>query len=158
MTEYNELENVIDIEEEEEGEDLSFFFADVAEEQAKEVLLVASERFKNKKGEVIPWRFRILTAKEISNYKKEAVRTEKRNGQRITISNMDEMTKKAMVDTIVYPDIKNMSLQDSYGAHSERSLLEKMLTGPELERLGDKFLREQGFLEDINTTIETAKN
>ena len=41
---------------------------------------------------------------------------------------------------------------------SDRELLEVLLEGRELERLGSRVLTQQGFIDDINEMIGEAKN
>lgn len=158
MEELKEYELGTTIEEKDNMDDLSYFFPEVAEAKEEFIELVASPRFKNREGKVVLWKFRVLSADEINDIKKRSTKMEKRNGQRVVTSDPSLVAQSCILDSIVYPNLKSANLQDKHGVKSEKSLLKAMLTGPELERLGDKILREQGFLDDINTVIETAKN
>lgn len=139
------------------NKDLSFFFADVAEAKVTEVAIVASERFKAN-GEVIPWKFKVFDADEIAEIKKQSTKIIKSNGSKQVTVDTTMLTQNAIIESVVYPNLKDIQLQESYNATSPRMLLKAMLTGPELERLGDKILKAQGFMEDINTLIDDAKN
>lgn len=137
--------------------DLSFFFADVAEAKVTEIEIVVSERFKAD-GEVIPWRFRIFNADEIDDIKKQSTKVIKRNGAKTLTIDTTLLTQTVILESVIYPNLKDTKLQESYGTLTNRELLKKILTGPELERLGDKILKAQGFMEDINALIDDAKN
>lgn len=137
---------------------LNYFFADVVEAQEEEIEIMASDRFKDENGNVILWKFRLFSADEIADMKKKSTNLVKKGGTKQVTIDSTLLTQNAILESVTYPNLKDVQLQESYKVLSDRQLLKKMLTGPELERLGDKVLRVQGFLEDINALIDDAKN
>lgn len=138
--------------------ELNFFFPDAAEAKRTHVEIVASNRFKNEDGEPIAWVFRLFDVAEIADIKKSAAKAINRNGQKSVSVDMQLLNERAILGSVEYPNLKDKTLQDAYGVLSDRELLLKMLEGRELERLGDKVIRAQGFIEDINAMIDDAKN
>lgn len=137
--------------------ELSFFFPDAAEAKQTHIEIVASQRFK-KDGEPIAWVFRLFDVAEIADIKKSAAKAINRNGQKSVSVDMQLLNERAILESLEYPNLKDKTLQDAYGVLSDRELLLKMLEGRELERLGDKVIRMQGFIDDINAMIDDAKN
>lgn len=134
---------------------LSYFMPDVAKEKREEIEIVVSDRFIDDKGNAIAWRFRLLSAKEIDDLKNAAI--VKKNKSLLKVD-----TKKIIVDTIsetiIYPNLKSVELQNAYGAMNISELLDKMLEGREYERFTDKLMKAQGFMDDPDVIIGDAKN
>lgn len=138
--------------------DLSFFFSDKVQAPREEIELVVSDRFKDADGKPLKWVFRLLNIEEINKIQEEAVSIEREEGKIATKANIVQMKLDTILRTLIYPDLKNIELQESYGAKSEASLLNKMLEGREIEQLGSKLIREQGLIEGFDDLLEEAKN
>lgn len=134
--------------------DLSYFMPDVAKEKREDFELVVSDRFVNDQGNPVPWKFRLLSAKEIDYIKESAIK--KKN------STVKVDTNKIIIDTIsetiIYPNLKSEKLQNAYGAVNIKELLDKMLEGREYERFTNRLMKAQGFMDDPNLIIGDAKN
>lgn len=140
------------------GKDLEFFFPEVAEAQETEVEILVSERFKDSEGNIIPWKISLLSADEIYDIKKRSTKSIKKGGQRTVTVDTEAIRDTAIVESVIYPNLKDVELQEAYGAMTPLELAKRMLEGREYERLGDRILKEQGFIDDINTMIDDAKN
>ncbi len=66
---------------------------------------------------------------------------------------------KQMVAAIVFPNLNDAALQDSYGVKTPEALLKEMVDNPsEFADLGN-FIREySGFEKDTEEEVEEAKN
>ncbi|MDY3902453.1 phage tail assembly chaperone [Peptoniphilus sp. SGI.035] len=134
---------------------LSYFMPEVAKEKRENIDIIVSDRFVDEDGNPIPWKFRLLSAKEIDELKNNAI--VKKNKSLLKVD-----TKKIIIDTIsetiIYPNLKSEELQNAYGAMNISELLDKMLEGREYERFTDKLMKAQGFMDDPDVIIGDAKN
>ncbi len=83
---------------------------------------VLSKRFQEK-GKEITWKIRALSQKE-----NEEIGKRKGN-------NENEYLTAVLAECVVYPDLKEVSLQDSYGVMGQEALLLEMLTTGEFAAL-----------------------
>lgn len=134
---------------------LNVFFRENVEAKRTEIKIQASDRFKDKEGNVIPFVFRLLEAKEISELKEKGYETGKDGNIKVTTS---KMARETILRSIIYPNLNDKGLQDSYKVSSAGQLLNAMLEGREYEKLGDKLVREQGLIADYKELINQAKN
>lgn len=134
--------------------DLSVFFRENIEDKKTEIEIVVSQRIKSKDGKPIPFVFRLLTAKEISELKEKGYKTI--DGE-IKVTT-DVMARETILRSIVFPNLNDKALQDNYKVESANQLLNAMLEGREYERLADKLIREQGLIADYKDLIGKAKN
>jgi len=134
-----------------------FFAQNVQAETVEEFVL--SQRFKNKAGEPIKWKLKTLTEEENSSIRKSATRTTKgKNGARIQETDQEEFVARLAVASVVYPDLKNAELQQSYGVLGADTLLKKMLLAGEYANLLVKVQEINGFDRDIDEMSEEVKN
>ena len=134
---------------------LNVFFRENVEAKRTEIEIQASDRFKDKEGNAIPFVFRLLEAKEIVELKEKGYETDKHGNIKVTTS---KMARETILRSIIYPNLNDKALQDSYKASSAGQLLNAMLEGREYEKLGDKLVREQGLVADYKELINKAKN
>lgn len=137
---------------------LEYFFPDKADGKVEEFEVVASNRFKDENGDPIPWKFRLMTAKEINKIQEGSLKNYNISGRPTKLADMEFLKSKAILDSIIFPNLKDKDLQDAYGAMSDRELLDCLLEGRELERLGSKVLSLQGIVEGVDDLIGEAKN
>lgn len=121
---------------------------------------VASKDFVNEKGEHIEWKLRCLTNAEIDAL---ADRYTKRITNKVTKQSEEHFDKLGFtmamtVTSIVYPDLKDETLQDSYGVADEESLLKEMLTPGELQDLHLAVNEVSDFNVGMDDKIKKAKN
>jgi hypothetical protein len=134
---------------------LNVFFRENVEAKRTEIEIQASDRFKDKEGNTIPFVFRLLEAKEISELKEKGYETDQNGNIKVTTS---KMARETILRSIIFPNLNDKALQDSYKVSSAGQLLNAMLEGREYEKLGDKLVREQGLVADYKELINKAKN
>lgn len=147
----------------EENMTLSAFF----KENAEPVTIkryVASERFKqtteNGKKEPIEWRLRALTNDEIDTLRdKYKTKTRDKNTQQI-ITEFDSQgfTTALTLKCVVFPNLDDASLQDSYGVVGAEDLLKAMLTPGELTDLHMACQAACDYDSGMNDKIKNVKN
>ena len=109
----------------------------------------ASARYKDKKGASVKWKLKAIPMALDKDIKRKC----------ISNNYFDQLKYLEMlvVNSIIFPDLKNADLQDSYGVRGESALLEKLLLGGEYNKLAIKVQEINGLL-DMNQLITQAKN
>ncbi|CAG7616983.1 putative protein YqbN [Paenibacillus solanacearum] len=139
--------------------DLSVFFAQNASIEVTEEVVV-SERFKAKDStQPVPWKLRSMTEEE-DEYIRKAVtkRVKGKNGVYTTETDHNEYLAKLAVTSVVFPNLKDVDLQKSYGVLGAESLLRKMLLPGEYTTLLQKVQEINGFDKDMNELVDEVKN
>lgn len=145
--------------------ELELFFADNVAD-VEEVGYVVSERFKDKKGNPLEWKLRPVSAEKNNELKKLATKTVQvtgKPGQYRQNFDGNKFTEMLTTATVVYPDLNNASLQDSWSKKTGESimtaeqLLSVMLLSGEYDGLTSKVTEINGY-NDINNKVDEAKN
>lgn len=116
----------------------------------------------DEKGQPLLWEIRPLTSKETNKLTDECTFQEQVPGKPNVFRNKINSTKllqKMMVVSVVFPNLNDKDLQDSYGVMTPEELITEMVDDPgEYNNFG-KYLNElNGFNEGINEKVEEAKN
>lgn len=116
----------------------------------------------DEKGQPLLWEIRPLTSKETNRLTDECTFQEQVPGKPNVFRNKINSTKllqKMMVASVVFPNLNDKDLQDSYGVMTPEELIIEMVDDPgEYNNFG-KYLNElNGFNEGINEKVEEAKN
>lgn len=116
----------------------------------------------DEKGQPLLWEIRPLTSKETNRLTDECTFQEQVSGKPNVFRNKINSTKllqKMMVASVVFPNLNDKDLQDSYGVMTPEELITEMVDDPgEYNNFG-KYLNElNGFNEGINEKVEEAKN
>ena len=111
---------------------------------------VVSERFAVD-GIAVNWEYRAITSAEDEEIRKVCL---KKGGD----FDVDKCLGLLMAECTVFPDLKDMSLQDSYGVMGEDTLLKTMLTPGEYASYLEKIQEINGFEADMKDLVATAKN
>lgn len=134
-----------------------FFAQNVKSDMVEE--FVVSERFKDEKGQPVPWKLRTLTEAENEELRRASTQYVKsKGGQRVPETKPEVYLAKIAVASVVFPDLKDAGLQKSYGVMGAEDLLKKMLLAGEYAALIQKVQEINGFDRDINELIDEAKN
>lgn len=128
---------------------LEMFMAQNAAQPAQKDFVV-SERFKDADGQPIPWKLHAISGSRDAQLRREC-------SQGAKFDNIKYVTLLAAA-TVRAPDLKSAALQDSYHAHGEAELLEKMLTAAELNQLTIQVQIVNGYVKDVDDLIAQAKN
>ena len=122
--------------------------------------VVISDRFVGEDGKPLEWEIRAIgneTDDELRNQCTSQVKIKKN----VYMPKLDytEYLKKLLVACVVYPNLNNKELQDSYTVMSAEELLSAMLLPGEYNALAEKVQEICGFDKDImEEKIEEAKN
>lgn len=137
---------------------LSCFLA-VNVEKRENQKVVISERFKDN-GKPVEWEIRSISADEDEVIRKSCTKKIPVSGKRGHYTNefdANAYLAKLASKAVVFPDLNDAELQNSYGVMGAEQLLKSMLYKDEFDRLTEVIVgaSEQ---EDINDLVEEAKN
>lgn len=141
------------------SDNLKAFMAESAI-QYKEVDYVASERFIDEKNNPIPWKLRILTETELSKLKAQCKKrvTNPKTQQSYIETDLAKLSDLMIENTVIYPNLNNAELQNSYGAIGAIDLAKKMLIPGEYNDLILAVNETNGFNSGMAEKIKRAKN
>lgn len=112
-------------------------------------------------GKPLEWEFRHISSKENEEIREECtseVPVPGKSGLYRPKVNTGRYIRELITRSVVYPDLRNPELQDSYGVVNERDLLLAMVDDPgEYTELADKVQKFQGF-KGLDEQVEEAKN
>lgn len=133
---------------------VSFFLRGNAEKKREVVSYAPSDRFKDGEGKPVKFVLRLLSGPELSKMQNDAVIIE--GGEADFDS--EKFIAEIMTKCVVYPNLKDAELQDSYQVMNEKDLLDAMLEGGEYQRLAKKCQEINGLRDDLNDLKTKAKN
>lgn len=136
----------------------AFMAQNVAKIENKKFVL--SDRFKDENGKPIEWEIRALTAEESDDINRRCVVNVPVPGHRGQFSREVDGVKLASLficESVVYPDLNDAALQDSYGVKTPVDLLKKMLYTHEENKLAEE-VKSFSNLPDLGELVEEAKN
>ena len=122
--------------------------------------VAVSERFKDEDGKVVEWEIKPLTAQEdqiLREANTEIKELKGKKGQLFPQLDSNKYSAMLIAACVVFPDLQNQELQDSYGVKNKTDLLTAMLLPGEFQDLFSEVQKINGFktLEDLT---EEAKN
>ena len=129
-------------------------------EKVENKKVVVSHRFKDENGKPIEWEIRAITSDENNDLMRRATVNVPVQGQRGAMTReMDRQKYVAMMvaTSVVFPDLRDAELQDSYGAKTPEELLGKMLYLGEYAELASA-VTELSQLDDLDAEVTEAKN
>jgi hypothetical protein len=121
---------------------------------------VASKRFAVK-GKPVEWEIKAIDSDLDEALRKECTKKVPiagKRGQFNQETDTDKYIGKMCVACVVYPDLNNAELQDSYGVKSADALLKKMLLPGEYTELKAKVMEVNGYDMSMEELVEEAKN
>jgi len=139
--------------------DLSFFLAENVEKK-QNLKVVISDRFKDEKGNPVEWEIRSLGAGEDEALRKDCTRRVQIPGKKNAYTNDfdgNAYLVKLAAASVVYPDLKDAALQNSYGVMGAEQLLRTMLYKEEFDKLTE-IVTGASETDDINDLVDEAKN
>ena len=122
--------------------------------------VVVSERFKDATGKAVEWIIKPITAQQDQELREANTELKELKGKKGQLfPQLDSSKYSAMLISacVVYPDLQNQELQDSYEVKNMPDLLTAMLLPGEYQDLFSEVQKINGFktLEDLT---EEAKN
>lgn len=138
---------------------LSIFFAgnNNVDETTK---VVISERFKNK-GKPVAWEIKPVDSDTDEMLRKECTKkvpVAGKRGQYTMETDTDKYMSKLCVKCVVFPNLNDADLQDSYKVKSGEALLGKLLLPGEYLELKAVVMEVNGFDVGMEDKIDEAKN
>ena len=135
---------------------LKAFFRQNAE-QIPNKKVVISRRFKGEDGKPIEWEIKALDAGTQQDIRTRALEMSSTGGQKSVKMRFNSALSNilAAVNAVVFPDLRDTELQDSYGAKKPEELIGKMLFPDEFDKLIDEI---NAISESADELEKTAKN
>ena len=137
----------------------AFMAQNVARIENKKI--VVSNRFKDPEtGKPMKWEIRALTNEENDDLQRRAMVNIPVVGQRGAFTReLDNVKYSAMLlaASVVYPDLNDAELQDSYGVKTPEALINKMLYMREATVLAQEIAKLSNF-DDLADAVTEAKN
>lgn len=140
---------------------LSYFLKqNVAQEENTQY--VASKRFKDENGDPVFWEIQSITPEEDDAIRKACTKripiVGGRKGEYTLDLDSSKYNATLASRCVVYPDLNNKELQDSYGAMGAEQLVRRMLKPGEYVDLITKIGEVNGFDVTQEDLVEEAKN
>lgn len=131
-------------------------------QERKNAFFPATKNFVDKNGDPIMWEVRPLTTSENERIQAECTKevpVPGKKGMFRSKTDTQMYLTKLMVAAIVFPDLYNKELQDSYGVMTPEDLLKELIDNPaEFNDFREFIVEQSGFDKDLNEEIEEAKN
>lgn len=125
------------------------------------VKYAASDRFKDENGKVVEFELVSVTSEVDEDIRKactKKVQVPGKKGMYVPETDYDKYLGMLASKCIVFPDLNNAELQDSYKVLGAESLLKTMLKPGEYQDLLKKIQEVNGFDVSMEELVEEAKN
>lgn len=109
---------------------------------------------KDEYGESVKWKFRPLKTEEEEEIREEAM--EIKNGQYVL--NRRKYIEKLVTASIMYPNLMDARLQDSYNAKTPETLLKRIVSVPGEYAALCRLVQEKNGFVSLKEDVEQAKN
>lgn len=122
--------------------------------------VIISKRFVDENGQPIEWELKAISAEENEELQRKCmvnVPVAGRRGQTTREIDQFKFTNALLAASVVYPDLLDAELQDSYGVKTPEALLKKMLLPREEAKLAQE-VANLSEIEDFTDLSEEAKN
>lgn len=131
-------------------------------EKAEGEEYVATKRIKDPKtGKPVPWKLQPVDTETMTRLRKECSRQVPVPGKRgmyTRETDSEKFVKMLTAKTVVFPDLNNAQLQDSWGVMGAENLLNRMLIPGEYDDLVMKVQEVNGYDKDMDELVDQAKN
>ncbi len=121
----------------------------------------ASKNFVDENGNTILWEIKAISAAQDNALRDSCIKNKKVPGKKNTyLPELDfaEYSAKLAAMCTVFPNLKDVELQNSYGVMGEDKLLLEMLDAGEYNAYCDKITEINGFQQSAEEMIEYVKN
>ena len=138
---------------------LSCFLAGNVEKRENKKVVI-SNRFKDKDGNAVEWEIRSISADEDGAIRKSCTKRVPIVGKKNQFTqdfDGNAYLAKLAAKAVVFPDLNNAELQNSYGVMGAEQLIKTMLYKDEFDYLTEQLVSSTE-TEDLNELIEEAKN
>lgn len=120
--------------------------------------VVVSPRFKDAKGNPVEWEIKAISCNENEDLQRQAMVSRKQPNGQVT-RELDSIKYLALLvaESVVFPDLLNAKLQDSYGVKTPTELLKKMLYPREFNSLAE-IVTAFSQVDNLADKVDEAKN
>lgn len=124
------------------------------------IFVPASSAFKDEKGKTIMWELRPLKSSEVSAINRKATKEKKlANGQVERVIDGSKVTEMLIAKSVVFPDLENAELQDSYNVKTPIELVHELIEDPgEYNALALKIQEINHLGITLESKVKEAKN
>lgn len=133
----------------------SFFKQNAKVVENKKVTI--SERFIKDNGEHELFEIRAISAQDDQLLRENCTIIKDINGQKLPMIDSNKYQAMLCAACVVYPDLGNAELQDSYGVKTKQDLLTSMLLPAEFQDLATEVNKVNGF-KTLGELTKEAKN
>lgn len=155
----NETKQKENTQEEDNQLDLSFFMPGKAEE-VEEIESFISRRFKDGKGNIIPFKFKPITTDRVDELEKTSMRKKIKNNK-VVGEELDSarFMARIAVESTIYPDLKAEEMRKAYKTQDPVEVAKQVLhVAGEYSNWISKAAEINGFDDDAEDLEEQAKN
>ena len=138
---------------------LSCFLAGNVEKRENKKIVV-SNRFKNKDGKPVEWEIRSISADEDEVIRKSCTKRVPVVGKKNQFTqdfDGNAYLSKLAAKAVVFPDLNDADLQNSYGVMGAEQLIKVMLYKVEFDYLTEQLVSNSD-IEDVEELVDEAKN
>ena len=126
------------------------------------IFIAATKSILGKDGNPVLWEVRHLTTKEANVIREDCtteIQVKGKPGMFRSKRNTNEYLGKLASAAVVYPDLNDKALQDSYGVMTPEELIFEMIDDPtEFNEFLEKIQNMSGLDKSLNDKVEEAKN
>lgn len=133
----------------------SFFKQNAKVVENKKITI--SERFIKDNGELELFEIRAISAQDDQLLRENCTIIKDINGQKLPMIDSNKYQAMLCAACVVYPDLGNAELQDSYGVKTKQDLLTSMLLPAEFQDLATEVNKVNGF-KTLGELTKEAKN
>lgn len=120
---------------------------------------VASNDFVDENGNPIEWELKAISSKQVDILRDTYSITKREKGKAKTDFDSKGFNSALIVETVIYPDLFDAELQESYGVSDAGDLIYEMLDNAgDYNALLLKVNQVNGFDESFDERVEAAKN
>lgn len=138
---------------------LSFFLAGNVEKRENKKVVI-SNRFKDDKGKPVEWEIRSISADEDEMLRQTCTKRVPIVGKKNQFTqdfNANKYLSMLAAKCVVYPDLNNAELQNSYGVMGAEALIKAMLYKDEFDALTEHLVSSSEN-EEMDDLLDEAKN
>lgn len=135
---------------------LTGFFKENVVDPYQEVEYVVSDRFIDEDANPIKWKLKPMNPDVALDLIDKSVETDPKTRKADFKTSLYQ--KNVVINTIIYPNLNDAALQDSYGVMSPGELISRMLNAEEFNGLLSKCMDVNGLSKSFEDKKEEVKN
>ncbi|MCM3748032.1 phage portal protein [Paenibacillus pasadenensis] len=134
-----------------------FFAQNALQSELQEVIV--SERFVDETGRPAAWKLRAISEELNEELRSQSMkRTKGKNGQGMPELDYNAYLGRMVAACVVFPDLNDAELQQSYAVRGAAAVVRKMLLAGEFANLAAKVQEINGFDRDVSELSDEVKN